>query len=133
MTVFKDTAQLYAVGSELFATMQNNHAHALRSLFRSRLVARLTTSDPAGEFLVDARNNPLRTVTGPTSERADLEIVLSADTLHRILLGELSLPKALGSGQLQARGAIFKAVALAELFVESQKVYPQIARTAGIM
>ncbi len=133
MAVFNDTAQLYTVGSELFTRMQNEYAYALRSLFRSRMVVRLTTSDPAGEFLVDARNNPLRTVTGPTNERADLEIILSADTLHRILLGELSLPRALGNGQLTARGAVFKAVALAELFIESQKVYPQIARTAGII
>jgi hypothetical protein len=42
------------------------------------------------------------------------------------LLGELSLTKALGQRALQVKGPIFKATALANLFRQSQAIYPQV-------
>lgn len=132
MPVFASTDQLYAAAEELFVQMAEKHPDTIVPLQKSRLVVKLTTTDPAGEILVNARHNPLQTAFGPTAVRPELEIYLSADDLHRILLGRLGLLRALGSGALKVRGAVHKSAALADLFQRGQDVYPTILQGMGI-
>lgn len=64
----------------------------------------------------------------PLALRPELDVELAADTFHRILLGELSLLKALGSGLLKVKGPIWKTNALGELFQQGKSCYPSILR-----
>ena len=132
MTVFADSSQLYAAADALFARMLQEHPQAIKPLYRSRLVARMKTWAPTGELLVNAHHNPLQTTFGPSTAKAEIEIELAADDLHRILLGELKMTKALGRGAITLRGPVFKAAPLAALFRRGQDIYPLVLQELGI-
>ena len=91
----------------------------------------LQLSDPAGVIALDGRRSPVQTTFGPSESRPDLSIELSGDTLHRIMLGELSLTKALGAGVLRVQGPVWKALALKPLFESGQAIYPKILLEQG--
>ena len=84
--------------------------------------------DPAAEIVIHGRETPVRTTFGENGVKPDLEIEMSADTFHKILLGELSLKTALGNGQMRVKGPIWKALSLGDLFTVSRRCYPDIVR-----
>ena len=81
---------------------------------------------------LNGRETPFVAHFGPTQGKADLEVGLTADTLHQILLGKLWLTKALGAGKLDVKGPMMKAMALGDLFLKSQKIYPAILQENGL-
>lgn len=132
MPIFVNSEQLYQVADGLFVRMLAEYPEAIQPMYRSRLIVRLSTSNPAGQIWVNARHNPLRTSFGNNSLRPELDIHLSADNLHQILIGRLSLPKAVGNGAVKVRGPILKVAALSDLFVKGQVVYPAVLQAQGI-
>lgn len=132
MPFYNDSDTLYTCLRLLFARIEDADPGASDAVAASRLVVRLNCSLPAGEVTFDGRRRPLSVVFGPTPLRPTLDIELAADTLHRILLGEQSLTKALGSGLLSVRGPVWKAMALADLFRRGQALYPQVLREQGL-
>jgi hypothetical protein len=52
---------------------------------------------------------------------------MEADTLHKILLGDLPLGKALADGKLKMRGPVWNAKDLEAVFHNCQKIYPTLA------
>ena len=58
---------------------------------------------------------------------------MTVDTLHLILLGELSLTKAIGSKQVVPTGPVWKTMALADLFRHAKTVYPEILHKQGLV
>jgi hypothetical protein len=127
MRPYQDTEHLYDTLQQLFAQLEQYNPTAAADFSRSRLIVRLNTTDPEGVVVLNGRTTPITTLFGEEARlRPDLDITLGADALHRILLGELSLTKALGQRALQVKGPIFKATALANLFRQSQAIYPQL-------
>jgi hypothetical protein len=131
MTVFTDTEQFYACTRAVFARMAEQDPGAAESVSRTGMVLRLSVTDPAGQITLDGRRNPVETIFGESSLRPHLEVTLTATTLHKILLGQLSSMSALGSGLLKVRGPVLRALALAELFHHMQAVYPEVLREQG--
>jgi hypothetical protein len=132
MPIYQTTAQLYSCAQQLFARIQHEDPDAARPLLASRLVIRLVTTEPTGEIMINGRSRPLTTHFGHNSTRPDLDIELSGDTLHQILLGQLAIAKALGTKQLKAKGPVWKAAVLADLFRQGQTIYPQILHEQGL-
>jgi hypothetical protein len=132
MPFYHDTEQLYAVLQALFARIGRNSPHASDGILKARLVIRLRTREPEGEIALDGRQPPLKSSFGPTALRPELDIQMSADTLHRILLGELQLGKALSGGLLKVKGPILTTLPLAELFHQGRRYYPDILRELGL-
>ena len=128
MAAYVDTNQLYDCTRALFARIEAQDPRAADAILASRLVIRVRCTDPDAEFTLNGRQRPLQTTFGPSSLRPTLDIALSADTLHRIMLGELSLKTALANGKLAVRGPVWKAMALADLFRHSQVLYPQVLK-----
>lgn len=126
MPFYADTEHFYSNLRALFACIAANHPRASDAITAARLVIRLSTTAPAAEIVINGRQKPVETTFGVNTARPDLDIQLAADTLHRILLGELSLSKALGTGQLRVHGPIWKTLALSELFTVGQRCYPGI-------
>ena len=133
MPFYTDADQLYEVARELFSRIVQQNPHAADSLLSSRLVARLKCEDPTAEFMLNGRKRPMEITYGNSHTRPTLDIELPADMLHRILLDEISLTKALGSGQLKVRGPVWKASALADLFANGQEIYTQILSERGFL
>lgn len=127
MQPYQDTEHLYETLQQLFTRLEQHNPTAATDFSRSRLIVRLTMTEPAGVVVLNGRTTPIATLFGEEAKlRPDLDITLTAHTLHQILLGDLSLTKALGQRALQVKGPIFKATALANLFRQSQAIYPQV-------
>ena len=132
MPFFSNSDQLYACTKTLFGRIEAEQPAAGDAILASRLVIRLRCIEPDAEFTINGRQRPLQVSWGPSSLRPTLDIELPADTLHGIMLGELSLKTALGNGVLKVRGPVWKATALADLFERGQTLYPQVLEEQGI-
>ncbi len=133
MPFYRDSEQLYTSFKALFACVETSYPRAHDAIRAARLVIRLRLSQPAAEIHLDGRQNPVRAAFGPRDVRPDLDIELAADTLHRILLGELTLTKALGSGQMKVKGPILKALTLGDLFTTGQRCYPGVLKEQKLL
>jgi putative sterol carrier protein len=131
MPFYSDSESYYANMRTLFACVRQNYPQATDAIGKSHMNIRMRTTAPAGDIIILGREMPVRTVYGENGVKPDLDIEMTGDTFHKILLGDLSLRTALGSGQMKVKGPIWKAMTLAELFRVSQKCYPDIVKGQG--
>ena len=132
MPVFADSTQLNSCLKALFTHVEEKNPDATRQVSASHLVIRLRVILPEAEMVINGRRNPVQITYGASSLRPDLEVQLSADALHAILLAELPLGKALASGQMKVRGPVFKSFVMEDVFHSGQAIYPQILREQGV-
>ncbi len=129
---YRDAEHLYAVMRALFSALQAQPGNPVDALARSGLVIRLDIRAPQAGILIDGRARPAAVhFEARRVPRPDLDVRLQADTLHRILLDELSLREALARKQVSVRGPLWKARALAEIFSQGRKLYPAVLRAHG--
>ncbi len=128
MAFYTDDKQLYGYLRDLFARVQNDSSGGMEALADSRLIIRIRCQDPSAQVTVNSRRRPPQVVYGASALRPDLEATLSADTLHRILLNELSMKEAMARGLMQVRGPVQKTLALADLIRAGRQFYPQVLR-----
>lgn len=126
MSVYQNSQTLYTNLEWLFSTLQAQDPQAVGALARSRLAIRIRLSEPAALVAINGRVNPVEIKYGVDSMRPDLDIELPADSLHAILMGELSLKRALASGAMRVRGPVWKTTALEGIFQRGKLLYPQI-------
>jgi hypothetical protein len=131
MGVFADETQFYTVMKEVFDYVAQHPQH-IESFTRSNLVIRMRTTEPDAELLLDGRQPPLQVFFGATPGAANLEIALSADLLHNMWLGRESTHNAFYTGRIRTTGNLLKAMQLAEIFQEAERIYPTIARKYGL-
>lgn len=132
MPVYKDSDQLYTNLKLLFERINNQDASAVRSVEKSRLSIRLRCTQPTAEVFINGRTKPVQITYGQSMKRPDLDVEMSADALHHILLADLPLGKALSSGQMKVHGPILKSIALQDIFHQGQAFYPQILKEQGM-
>jgi hypothetical protein len=132
MAFFADTNQFYECTRLLFDRIQEQEPDAADAILASHLVIRLRCSGPDAEFTINGLKRPLQTAFGPSRIRPTLNVELAADTLHGIMLGELSLKTALARGLLKVHGPVWKTRALAELFYRGQRLYPAVLCDLGL-
>lgn len=135
MAIYATDEQLYETLRLLFARMAAENANADASLLKSRLRIRFRCSEPTAVVVFDARERPLQIIYGGEAAKTavDLDVAVTTDALHEILLGNLRLTKALGSGQLKPNGPVWKVTALADLFHAAQAIYPIVAQEQGLI
>ena len=131
MAVYASDKQLYSCFKALFSKIEEEDSEAADSLLKSKLSIRFQCSDPPASITIDARKNPVNIAYGSTGIKPTMDISLSADTLHEILLGEIGLSKAMGSGRMKPKGPIWKSVALEPLLHDAQKLYPEILKNCN--
>jgi hypothetical protein len=132
MPIYQNSEQLYACTRELFGRVRTQTPEAAHKLEEFGLSVRFNCQGPAAVIVIDGGTRPANYSFGLNGVRPDLDIDLSADTLHSILMGDLSLTKALASRALVARGPVMKIVVLADLFRQCQTLYPSIASEHGL-
>ncbi len=133
MPVYSQSDQLYDNLRLLFERIQKVHPGATRSVAASRLVIRLACSAPKAEILINGRADPVQITYGTGRLRPDLDIQLNADVLHNILLGELTLKKAVGSGAVKLKGPVWKSFVLEDVLRHGQAIYPGLLRERGML
>jgi hypothetical protein len=132
MPVFNDSNQLNSCLKELFTRVGEKNPDATRQVSTSHLVIRLRLVSPDAEVVINGRKDPAQIIYGGTSLRPDLDVQMSADTMHAILLAKLPLGKAFAGGQMKVRGLVMRSFVMEDVFHSGQAIYPQILREQGV-
>jgi hypothetical protein len=131
MPFYSNSDSLYNALKATFARIEKeapNHLDGLHSLMSSRTILRLKTTAPATEVTLNGREKQFKATYGPSTLRADLTVELAADTLHQILLDELSIKKAWGNGKIKVLGPVWKLKVLTDLVKGARDYYPAVLR-----
>ena len=131
MPVYSDSDQLYNCLKMLFARIGDDDPEASNTIASALVIMRMRVREPDAEVLIDGRVNPVRVSYGPAKLRPDLDLEITADTLHYLLLGQMNYAKALGSGTLKFRGPVHKSFVMERIFRRGQVVYPEILRSCN--
>jgi len=132
MTIYNSPEQFYACAQALFDRVQEENPNAAENVMDAKLLIRFRCNNPEAEILINGRRNPASVTFGANRVRPEVDAYMETDTLHKILLGELGLSKALSTKQIKLRGPAWKALAVAELFHQCQNLYPNILEEQGL-
>jgi len=132
MPLYATADQLYACIGTLFNRVLEESPDVEQAILASGMVIRMRCTAPMAEFTLNGRRSPVQTNYGPSSLRPDLDVELAADTLHRILMDELSTQKAAASKLLKVKGQVWKISTLADLLTQGQAFYRQVLREHGL-
>ena len=124
---YPDAAVLRAVYARMFAAIADDAS--LDTLVDLEMVVNFRLRNPDADIWVDGRSRPVGTTFAPIGVDATLTARLSADSMHRLLLGTLPLGKAVLFRKLTVSGARSQAMQLEPLLHACQAVYPGIAAT----
>lgn len=124
---YQNEAQLYGCLQDLFGRVEADMPQATDALLKAKLCIQFNISEPAATLLINAKERPLQIEYGRSNSlKPDLDVDITGEALHQILLGQLSLTKAVGSKKVKPKGPVWKVMALADLFYHAQKIYPDI-------
>lgn len=123
---YQNDTQLYACLQTLFDRVEADLPQATDSLLKAKLCIRFNCLMPEAILTINARERPLQIDYGRSLHKPDLDVDITGEALHQILMGQLSLTKAVGSKKVKPKGPVWKVMALADLFYHAQKIYPAI-------
>ena len=109
-----------------------NDPKAADALLKASMTIQFNCSAPSASITINARKAPVQLFYGAANVKPTIEVVLAADTLHCLLLGEIRLAKALGSELVVCKGPMWKVLSLAELFHNAQRFYPGVLQDNGL-
>jgi len=130
MPAYADAEQFYTIMDEGFQRMAAD-PQALTDFQRRRMAVLLRTAAPETATLIDGRVDPVQISFGAAAGKADLALMMPGDLLHEILMERASIKSSFMSGNIQVSGNVFRAMQLADLFHQIQRVYPQVRRDLG--
>ena len=133
MPFYKNDEQIYTVMDVLIARLRNEKPNPVDALSSSHMNVRITLSDPAAQITFQGKKRPVNVIYGLSDGRATLEISMTADQMHLILLDKYSIKKGFTSGELKVRGPVWKAMSFAEIFAKGREHYPQVLKDQGLV
>ena len=132
MSFYPDTQTLRTALTALFDRL-NDTPGAADDFVKNRMTVSLYIDNPKVFLGLDGRQKPVTISFSPDGVKPDLAIRLDADTLHGILMGTVRLRDAYFGGQIKTKGSIFKAMKLADLFRQAEKLYPDVLKDQGLL
>ena len=130
MAVFATSDDFYAVMQVIFDRLIADPG-ATKDFQSRKMIVRIKGTDPDVEIWLNGKTNPIQASIGPQPGRADLDLLLAVDLLHRILTDQESLRAAFMDGRLRVSGNVFRAMQLADLFRKIEAIYPEVIREKG--
>ena len=130
MAVFATSDDFYAVMQVIFDRLVADPG-ATKDFQSRKMIVRIKGTDPDVEIWLNGKTNPIQASIGPQPGRADLDLLLAVDLLHRILTDQESLRAAFMDGRLKVSGNVFRAMQLADLFRKIEAIYPGVMREKG--
>ena len=132
MPFYSDPKVIRSIMQEVFDRL-NATPGAADDFVKHHMVVSLYLDDPKTFIGLDGRQEPVGLSFSPDGVKPDLAIRLDADLLHNILLGSVRLRDAYFSGQIKTKGSVFKAMKLADLFRQAEKLYPVVLKERGLL
>jgi hypothetical protein len=133
MSIYRDSDQLYTCAEAFFNKMRETYPRAEDAVKKAKALIRISCPDLEAEFLINGRRNPVEIAYGPSRIRPEVDVEMASDTLHDILLGQLSLPRAVTSRKMKVKGPVWKTFSLADLFERGQDIYPEVLREQEVI
>lgn len=133
MSFYKSSQQFYATARTLFDQVQIEYPQAAEDVRKARLLIRFNCSEPEAIIIINGRKEPPLVTFGEDHIRPEIDVVLTTDTLHNILLGKLRLSKELRTKNLKVHGPARKVLSVTSLFHQCQAIYPRILREQGLL
>lgn len=130
MAIFASPEAFYAVMQEMAERMAQD-AETVASFRKARIVVRFRGTDPTVEMVLDGSHNPVRALFGPQTVKVDLDLSLTTDLLHELLLERVRIRDAFMAGQIKVSGNVFRAMQLADPLHAVQRIYPQVLTDFG--
>lgn len=122
---YADAEQLTEVYTTMFDAVADDDS--IDDLVQQQMVINFRLHDPDADIWVDGRSRPVVTTFEPIDAEAALTATVSANDMHKLLLGTLGLAKALLFRKLKVSGSKSQAMKLESLLHACQAVYPDIA------
>ncbi len=132
MPFFTTSTQLREVTEELFQRLSRTPG-ATDDFARSKMLISVHLSQPDAFIGLNGRTRPVTFSYQPAGATPDLELHLTADTLHDVWMGHRRLRDAFFGGEIRTKGSIFKAMQLAPLFRQAEALYPQLLKEKGLL
>ena len=132
MPFYQDSKTIKSIMQEVFDRL-NATPGASDDFVKHHMVVSLYLDNPKTFIGLDGRQKPVGLSFSPDGTKPDLAIRLDADLLHNILLGTVRLRDAYFGGQIKTKGSIFKAMKLADLFRQAEKLYPVVLKERGLL
>ena len=132
MPFYSDPKVIRSIMTEVFDRL-NATPGAADDFVKHHMVVSLYLDNPKTFIGLDGRQEPVGLSFSPDGVKPDLAIRLDADLLHNILLGSVRLRDAYFSGQIKTKGSVFKAMKLADLFRQAEKLYPVVLKERGLL
>lgn len=127
MPYYHDAQSLYQTMGQLFKQMREQQPNPVDALVQNKISIRFQFTQPEAEIGINARKNPVQVTFGePMKIRPELNIQLDAETLHQILIDELTLSKAVADRRMKVMGPIWKTFTLKEILDQGRSLYPQL-------
>lgn len=123
---FADTALLERVMTELWNRIKADKEMS-QSLLGSKLAVRFIYRDPSGQMTIDSRDGmEMKIIAGKSDIKPDIEMDMKSDVAHEFWLGKISVPMALLTGKIVAKGPVPKAMALLPVLKPAFSIYPDV-------
>ncbi len=131
MAVYKDKQELQAILSRLWERIFNT-ASIVEKLADLSLVVEFRFTDIETRMFIAAGGGHREVIWDPeTPIKADVEMILAADTGHAFWMEELNVPLALASRKIVAKGSVQKALKLLPALKPAFAIYPQVLAEMG--
>lgn len=131
MPFYATSEQLREVAEELFNRVSRTPG-ATDDFAHSKMMISVHLNQPDAYIGLNGRTRPVTFTYQPDGVTPDLELQLTADTLHDIWLGKRRLRDAFFGGEIKTKGSIFKAMQLAPLFRQAEALYPAVLKEKGL-
>ena len=128
MTIFSDTQQMYVFLEDLwrYIVFESELGEKMRDYGVSY---KYVIHEPEGYLFVDPDN----VITGKAANRdAVITMELSGDTIHRFWLKQITLPVALATRKIKAKGPIPKVLKMLPALKPVHDVYPEFCKKHGL-
>jgi 2-oxoisovalerate dehydrogenase E1 component len=131
MTPFKDKDELVkilsALWDEIFNTPEITHKVA-----EEKLIVKFRFTDYETDFFIDITGDRPRYYWDPEDRSDfDVEMILSSETSHQFWMQTLSVPMAIATRKIIAKGSVPKALKLIPALKPAFALYPPILRRMG--
>ena len=129
MAVFKSVEHMNEVLGGLFQSILDDPTVGPK-LKQAGVILKYNITDPEGDIWIDSKEG--RIIVGEYDREPTIELKVSGDTIHNLLLRKTNINAALATKKIIAKGPIQRVLKLIGLFNKAFELYPDVAREDGL-
>ena len=131
MGAYKTTKELQQVMSELWDKIKADKGMSAE-IMKAQMVVRFDYREPKGSITIDSTDGKeIKVFPGACELKPLVEMSMTADIAHEFWLGKLSVPMAILTGKMVAKGPVNQALALLPAIKPAFAIYPEVYKNSS--